>query len=241
MLSNIWELGTAFYDKLLLSPNEILAQSRVQISKTAMGFPLEFRVDFIDGEPLSTRARFTNEYLPKENFEASETLRRFFEKAPMELRYMSGGADVAKLADGRWVIIEFNFGATSGTMSPEYFPIDANLLYSRILGHPTFYIQKLNSLHSKGLRAEVDYLRTLKHVRPLFWKYEGLRDVSVAEAGKYFRDLYLEEWSQNPTSDRAADTLQQIHQLFDFWKDQENVKDLIRGAENFVQANLIPN
>ncbi len=56
-------------------------------------------------------------------------MRDFFKTAPPEMRHLSGGADVARLADGRWVIIEFNFGASSVTMWPGYFPIESKELW----------------------------------------------------------------------------------------------------------------
>lgn len=62
MLSNKWELGGIFLNKLLIKDDEFLIQSRVKIAKTELGVPLELRVDFVDGEPVHSRARFTNEY-----------------------------------------------------------------------------------------------------------------------------------------------------------------------------------
>lgn len=240
MLKNQWEIAGAFVNKLLVNEKGMLAQSRVKIAKTAMGMPLEFRVDFLDGEPVSSRCRFTTEYLAEESRQAAAVLTQFFEKAPEEMRYLSGGADIARLEDGSWVIVEFNFGNTSGTLSPRYFPIESNLLISSIKGTPTPLIAELENVFSTGAGAQTAYLKKLKHVRPLFWKAYGLEDLSVAEAGKYFRDRELDAWTAAgaPNPIIAQDTLGRIRAVLEEWNTQEDVARLIRGAEMYVNTRL---
>lgn len=238
MKSNRWEISTAFVNQLLINSEELLVQSRVKIAKTEMGFPIEVRVDFIDGESVHSRVRFGSEYLPDETKEAAEVLNQFFKKAPEPLRYMSGGADIAKLMDGSWVIIEFNFGSASGTLSPRYFPIDSNLLISNLQGHATPLIQYLENNFKNGLEAQLNSLNSLKNVRPLFWKANGLSDLSVSEEGKYYRDRYLQEWEKNPTRENAEIVMNEIRSLLADWNQQEDIQNLILGAEYYLNRKL---
>lgn len=241
MSENIWELGTAFYNRLLVRPQKILVQSRVNIAKTEMGFPMEFRVDFIDGEPIFSRARFGTEYMPDETKQAGEILKQFFLKAPEPLKYTAGGADVALLADGNWVIIEFNFGSASGTMNPHYFPVESNLAISFLQGKKTPFITNLDTVFIGGLGAQIAELKKLNHIRPLFWKGNGLADLSVAEVGRYFRDRHLENWALNPSKESGEQVLATIRSLFDDskWRDQEDIQNLIVSSENFVARKLL--
>lgn len=234
MLSNKWELGGIFLNKLLLKDDEFLIQSRVKIARTELGAPLELRVDFVDGEPVHTRARFSNEYLPIEINGAASVIRNFFERAPEEYRYLSGGADVALLEDGTWSIIEFNFGNMSGSLDPRHFPVDANLFYSKLANKQTPFIHELETIFNAGPKAQLSYLMKLHHVRPIFRKTD-LSEISVAEVGKYFRDRYLQQYDLNPSASKATEVLGEIHQILQPWEEQEDVSNLIKGAEYYLK------
>lgn len=237
LLINIWELGATFLNRLLIDDSKLLVQSRVKIAKTALGAPLEMRVDFIDGEPVHSRARFSTEYLPQETQGASDVIKNFFARAPEKFRYLTGGADVALLEDGSWTIIEFNFGSSSGTLNPYYFPIDANLFYTKLQGFETPFLRDLDRVFHGGLEEQINYLEQLKNVRPLFWKPK-ITDISVTEVGKYFRDLYLEKYNQNPTSENAEKTLASIREMLSPWKDQEDVRNIIKSAEYYLHKRV---
>src|SRR5690606_22656371 len=122
-----------FIYRFLTDPEPIIFQERLQIARTPLNETYEFRVDFLDCEPMNSFPRYTQEYL-NDGAIAEMVLREFCKRAPQEFQYMSGGADVAKLSDGTWKIIEFNFGANSGGMDPYLYTIPYHNMISRLTG-----------------------------------------------------------------------------------------------------------
>jgi acyl-CoA reductase-like NAD-dependent aldehyde dehydrogenase len=240
MTSGFYETGSKMVTKLLTNPNELLIQERVKIAKTDLGFPVEIRVDFVDGEPVHSRGRYTHEYLGPEMKEAEEVLRRFFARAPEPVQLLAGGADLARLEDGRWIFIEFNFGANSGTLQPNLFPIESNLFLSKLKGRNTPLITQLEAAFSGGVGAQRAYLTGIKAETDKWYK-ASIDDMSLAEVSRYFRDRYLSEWLKNPTAASAQVTLNKIRHMLNGFGGPNNrdLPLLILGAENFINKNLM--
>jgi hypothetical protein len=196
---------------------------------------MEFRIDFIDGEAVHGRHRFGHEYLPDEIRAAKEFLNDFFRHAPPELRQLAGGADVARLVDGSYLIIEFNFGGSSGTLMPHFFIVESNLYISALQGKPTPLIQSFEATFKQGTGAQNTYLKSLTRER-FVWEKKNLSDLSAVEAGQWFRDKHLQNWQKNPSRDHARTTLNNIRELFEGLgvEDRETFDRLIAGAQSYL-------
>lgn len=239
MLMQVYATGTKFVQKLLTSPDELLAQERMKIGKTALGFNQEIRVDFMDGEPVSARSRYSHEYLREEEAEAKAVLRELFEKAPEKMKYMCGGADLVKLEDGSWKLVELNPGPYSGSISARTFPIETNRFISELSGQQTPMIQELEALVTQPAETQKAYLKKLK-VQEEKWNKLSAADISVAEVGKYLRDRLLDGWMTEPTRERGDALLVHLRTAFAD-VNPATVRDLallVRGAEDFIQAKL---
>lgn len=232
-----WEIGSLFVKKLLLAHETIVAQQRVVIDKTELGYPFEMRIDFVDGEAVIGRTRFSLEYQPEAIEKASSIINEFFKRAPEEFRYLSGGADVARLSDGRWVVIEFNFGPYSGTLAPEYYPIESHQYVSILQGQKTAFLKELEAVYQAGQDARIKKLKSLKHIRSVWWRHEE-SEASVEDIGRYFRDRMLQDWAaQGADPSQAQATLDAIRSLFAAYE-IEPVKRLIESAEHYVRRTL---
>jgi len=239
-ISNIpFETGSKMLIKLLLNPNDLLIQKRVKIAKTNLGFPMEIRVDFLEGTAINSRPRYTHEYLRPQMNEAEKFLNQFFKRAPTELRMLSGGADLVKLESGQWVFMEFNVGSGSGSIKSEVFPIDTNIFLTRLQDHPTPLIQWLESTFRAGIDAQKKLLLKAG-VEKEQWHKESIDDISLAEFAKYFRDRYLDEWSSNPTRENGIQTLLSIKTLFEDLGSESNrdLPLLKLGAELYINNSL---
>ncbi len=240
MLAEDYETGPKFLNMLLAQPDDLLVQARVDIAKTEMGFNQEFRVDFMDGEAVYSKLRFSHEYMPEEAEQAKRVIDEFFKKAPPEFRHLSGGADVARLPDGRFVIIEFNFGSSSGTLMPRLFPVDSNEFITALQGKSTPFIQKLEGVFASGIEGQRAYLKSLKREKELWFK-ESFEDLSVAEVGKWLRNRYLQEWAKSPSRESAEETIKKLQSVFDglATPGNEDLDNLIRGAKYYIERKLL--
>lgn len=227
-----WEMGTRFVFQLLKNPDQLMFQYRMKIAKTQMGHPKEFRVDFIDGEAVHSRPRFSPEYLLPESQEAARAFNEFFKKVPHELRTLSGGADVAKLEDGSWTIIEFNFGPYSGTFTPHYFTFDYHQMISFIAGQPTQWLSEMQNVAKGGFESRAQYLQKLKYVRPLFEKKEPFEELSVYEVVRFFRDLDFEAFFKNPNREKAQDLREEYRKLLTPYMNNESIRILWQTIDN---------
>ncbi len=240
MEQSFYETGSKMITKLLVDPKDLLIQQRVKIKKTDLGLPTEVRVDFIDGEAVHSRARYTHEYMGPDLKEAEAVLNKFFARAPVEFRHLSGGADVAKTEDGRWVVIEFNFGSNSGTLAPELFPIEANLFFSKLRQRRTPLIRNLDRAFDGGVDAQREYLKSL-HEEKDKWQKKSIREMSMAETARYFRDRYLDRWLKNPTKAGADQVLKDLSAMVEGVGTANN-RDfplLIHGTRNFMNRELM--
>lgn len=234
--------NTKFLNALLSSPDHLLIQGRVDIAKTEMGGNMEFRVSFLDGEPVFVRNRFSHEYIPEEAEEAKRVVAGFFKNLPPEfakLKYLAGGADVAKTTEGKWVVIEWNFGTAEGTLTPVILPIDYHLLLSSLQGKNSKVIENLKRVFESGPDAQNAYLKQLKVEKELWFKY-SLNDISMVEVARHFRNLYLEKWRENPTEEAAVETLRQLNRMLDGVgkPDNEDLRKVRIGAESYLSRKL---
>lgn len=188
------EMGARFIQKLLADPNDLIIQKRAILARTELGYPLEVRVDFLHGESVTGRPRFNAEYQPEAVEQAKEVINEFFRKAPPEFKFLCGGADVARLADGSWIIIEFNYGVTSGTLVPGYYPIESHQYFSNLQSRPTPFLASLESTYQEGIDAQRARLKKLQFERALWWR-RGPQDLAVEDIARYFRDRMLEDWN----------------------------------------------
>gem|GEM_PF-3784675 len=234
-----YETGTKMIAKFLVKPEDLLIQQRVVLAKTSLGMPVEIRVDFIDGEAVHARPRYTHEYLGREMLEAQEVLNQFFARAPESLRRMAGGADLAKLEDGRWMFMEFNFGSNSGTLSPELFPIEANLWLSRLRGEPTLLVRELESARAAGVDGMRAYLGRLRQHRDI-WQKRDISEMSRTEVAKYFRDRALDHWMARPTRESGETAIAEFRRVIEGMYEPGNreLELLVLGMENAVRSRL---
>ncbi len=236
----VFATGTKFITKLLSSPGDLLAQERMKIAKTPLGFNKEIRVDYIDGEPVCARARFSHEYLREEEEEALAVMRELFARAPEELRYLCGGADLVKLEDGSWKLVELNPGPYSGSIAARVFPIETNRFVSVLQGKPTWLMAELEALCGKPPEEQRAYFKAM-HTEEEKWQKRGLEEISVAEVAKYVRDRALDRWRQEPTRENAEKTLAALREAFE-GVNSPTVRDLallVRGAEDYLNAKLL--
>lgn len=232
--------GLKFIVQLLMDHDQILVQERVQLASTQLGFPLEFRVDFLYGQAIASNLRYSHEFYPVEADEAKAALNQFFAQAPTEIKMLSGGADVAQLASGQYVILEFNFGASSGSLLPEIFPVRSNLIKSNLQGRQTPLIEKLEGIFDQGLEAQKTYLLSLQEETDL-WIKRNIAQMSRSEVARYFRDRYLQEWSKNPSTSTKDSLIQRLTTLLTpvFSNNTRDGDLLLKGAENYMSLTLM--
>lgn len=212
ILENNWETNTKFVWALLADYEAIMVQKSEQIAKTELGYNQEYRVDFIDGVPVFARIRFGNEYYWDECEQAKKVFEQFMQKAPLSIQKMSGGADLAKTTDGRWILIEFNFGTASGTLAAEYYPFEFNQMIMELTGKPTALIKMLESDFQSGLAAQRQRIMQAKLEKPKWWK-TNINEISKLEYAKWFRDRHIKQFQKNPTAQNAAATIQNVESL----------------------------
>lgn len=241
--NHIYNIYNSFLYKLIFEPNDLLIQSRVKVAKTEMGFNKEFRVDFLDGETVSVRQRYGYDYLPEESRLAGEALNNFFSKAPEQLRRLSGAADIAILEDGSFVVFEFNFGGgVSGTLMPQYYPIESNNYYATLLGRPTRSQIFLEKIYAQGPERQKQLLLKLKNEKPVWWR-TSYREVSRLEYAKWLRDRYLNDWQKNPTREYGETLIKQLESVLDgaFSAENRDPQKILLGAKYYILKRVSSN
>ena len=227
-----------FMHAFLRAPETILVQERLDLQFTDLGFPLEFRVDFLDGEAVRAETRHSREYYPEFAKAAMRFLNGFFAKAAPQYRYLSGGADVAILKNGKKASIEFNVGAES-----EYIdagaghPVLANLYLSKILGRPTPLIKALRAVAFRSVAEQAVYLNKLDRIlgRSRWGDFSNVSE----EAFRYMRDLKLEAWLKSPTRAAARTVLRNLKSLESkLHRDDDVLRVYVKEAESFFKRRL---
>ncbi|MBF0207462.1 MAG: aldehyde dehydrogenase family protein [Oligoflexia bacterium] len=245
------ENGSKFINRLLFvevdnneqkinqTPN-FLFQEHTQIAQSELGFDREVRVDYIDGEPVNARGIFSHEYSREDEEEAIRVIQIFFSKAPAEFNLLSGGANVAKLEDGRWAILELNAGTSSGSTIPLFFPIEANHFISNLQGHNTPLIEKLESAFHSPIENQRQFILSFTTEEEKWYK-KSLADISQAEIAKWLRDRYIDEWRKHPTKNNADQTLTNINTLFQGLggKFNSDFPLLRKGAANYLNQKML--
>lgn len=202
-----------FVNQLLVGSDKMLIQKKLNMAQTAMGSPMEFRVDFIYGQAVNARMRFGLEYYPEIQEAAMKALNEFMKKAPSQIKGLSGGADVALTKDGRFVIFEFNFGGASGTLSPEYYPFEANRIFSKLQNKKTWLLQELDRVHKLTIAEKRAFILSFKNEKPIWWK-TGVQEISQIEWAKELRDLILNDWrAKGSLKATAPETYEHIKAL----------------------------
>ena len=196
---------------LIMHPEDVLIQQKLDIAKTDADNLMEFRVDVFDGHVVNSSFRYGLEYFPEEAQGAGKMVQRFFNRAPKAARYFTGGLDVCMLKDGTFKIIETNPGAQSSFINAATYPISANEALSKLLGKRTPLLKKLDEIYSNGPTAQVQFLMTLG-VR----EADGLtsiRDITKFDFLSWLRDRYLDEWTRTPTEENRKKTLRQMRKV----------------------------
>ncbi len=195
----------AFVYDLIFNPKRIIVQKGINIGKTPAGFPLEFRIDFLDGEPVLACLRHSWEFLPVEIERVKTALRDFFVSAGFPYHYLSGGADIAITEEGKVRLIEFNFGAESGFMN---IGVRANLYASELQGKATPLIALLEATFQQALPEQIAFFRTVP--TSVFAHPDVNEAFSIYE---WFLNRYLEEWRKHPSSAYAAEVFSNLQAL----------------------------
>lgn len=231
-----------FMYALLREPQSLLVQGKLDIALTDLGKPLEFRVDFVDGEAVRALGRHSTEFYPQEAELAKRFLTQFFAKAPAQYRYLSGGADVMFLKNGEMKFIEFNFGAQSEFIDAGAgYPVIPNIYMSNLLGEPTPLIRELNRLVNWPAAKQARYLLSLdrKLGKGKWGDYSGVS----FEAFHYLRNLRLVEWAKKPTREGADALIRDLGELIKFLAprnkaDQNELTEYINDIRPFIEKSL---
>ncbi len=234
-----YDTGTKFLHSLVHDPDVLIVQQRVRFAKTPLGLPREVRVSFIDGEAVYARPRHTNEPLGADIERAKQVITDFFARAPEQLRYLAGGADVAFLEDGRPMILEFNMGANDGTILAEDFPVECNRFMSALQGRPTVLIEQLEAAYEAGPEACRAYLGGLtNHFEQ--WTKASWDDVSIPEVAKWFRDRRLQDVSATPTAGEVVSAIADIEAMTQGLVSSENreLAMLLHGTKLHLNERL---
>lgn len=234
---------TRFVRQLLVEPSVLLIQQNIELAQTQQGATMEFRVDFMNGKAISSRMRFGLEHYPDEMKKAMAVVDDFFAKAPKEIQALSGGADVALTLDGRWIMFEFNFGGTSGTLYAEYYPFESNQIFSYLLGRPTPLLNKLSELSKLSAHEQNEFIKKQKHEKPVWWKF-AISEISQLEWAKVLRDEYLKKWSQSANKASEVEELKNnLHELIFELGSHGNMdfKRLLETADDYIQRELDKN
>jgi hypothetical protein len=218
------------YD-LVYNPTRIIVQEAIEIASTARGVPMEFRVDFIDGEPVLVCPRHSQEILPAEAKQAENALGDFFSAAPLSYRYLSGGADVAITTEGKVRLIEFNFGAESGFMENG---VQANRYASILQGKPTPLIKSLRKIFYAPLAAQHAFLREVSN--SVLAHPQVNDEIHVYE---WLRDRYLQVWQTHPTPAKGRRVLERLAAIFSVAPRRlaKATMDLYEDAKVYVEKN----
>jgi hypothetical protein len=201
--------GARFVLQLLLDPQVLIVQERLDVMQTQSGQPMEFRVDFMFGEPVGVRMRYGYEYAPNESEMAMTVLREFLQKAPPEVRHLSGGADVGFLKNGKAIIFEFNFGGASGTLYPEYYPFEANQIFSYLKGSRTPLLDRAYAILEWPIEEQRDFVKSQRNEKPIWWK-TNIADISQLEWARWLRDQHLERWRKS--EDRSGESTEEVRE-----------------------------
>jgi hypothetical protein len=100
-------------------------------------------------------------------------------------------------------------------------------------------LKKLNEIFAAGIDHQRAYLSTLKYERSLEWR-NGMKDLSVEDIGKYFRDRYLEEWTQaGAPGEEGKEVMKRIELMFEGYS-SDPIQRLKEGADQYIRATGKP-
>lgn len=229
---------------LLTRPDEVFAQEALDVMKSKNGQPIEFRVDFIEGEAVRTESRFSYENHFDLEQKAMDAVNRFFAQAPSNQKHLMGGADVIFLKNGETRFIEFNIGARSGYINAGYDPIPAQMYLQALTGYQTQFLKELYHLlevmlregHIKPLN---EYLKmtTRRAALGSLDKKRSVYDTGYDELFLFFQQETLRIYSQNPKSFDRERALRLLHKMY-LKLGKENKSDLLKRAWTDAQVVL---
>ena len=221
----------------LFRPEQIIVQERLALRLTRLGSPIEFRVDFLDGEPVQSHLRHTGEYYPEESRTAADAVRALFVRAPARYRYLAGGADVAIDSEGRARVIEFNFGAESYFMNAGVF---ANYYAARVAGLPMPLLSLLERVFATPLATQRAFVERIGE------SALGHPEVDATYGVFYWlRDRWLADLRDRSPRADATTTLRALRELLGVRstvadKDRNHLDELLLGAEDYVARAAAP-
>ncbi|MEK6579619.1 MAG: hypothetical protein AABZ55_10370 [Bdellovibrionota bacterium] len=223
---------TQFVYAWIHHPAQVLAQAKLPIAKTALGFPMEFRVDFVAGVPTLSMARHSNEYYPEEAKAAEKYFKNFLEDMNAHGHSnMTGGADVIRLKNGEWKIIELNMGTESGFAEAHFSPVNANSIVAQLSGRPTTMQIKLEEIFAQPLKVQRQYLEELNRTA----KQNYLEEVAV-----WLRDRHLQEWDQGGRKKSGTALIEQLSTLLEGLgqgkKGRKTFAEIEISARNYIEG-----
>ncbi len=229
VIANKGDRATKIMSALLIHPEDLLVQRKLDLKKTFSGTPLEFRVDYLDGEPLAVSCRHGWDYnTPEDKLAAMNFVSDFFKNAPAPFKHLSGGADVAFTKDGKIMFIELNIGCESGFLEPEVSPVHLQTYISNLTGKMTPKLQELFDMLDRPWIFQKNFLKNLAH--------DPLLKEKPEEVLRWFCDQSIDRWKQHPT---PGSNIKLLAEIEDLSKTMPGEKDVLHDIFLDAQHQLL--
>jgi hypothetical protein len=229
VITNKGDRATKIINSLLVHPEDLLVQRQLDLKKTFSGTPLEFRVDYLDGEPLAVSGRHGWDYNSAEDkMAAMKFVSDFFKNAPTPFKHLSGGADVAFTKDGKIKFIEFNIGCESGFLEPEVSPVHLQTYISNLTGKLTPKLTELIDVLDQPWNSQKKFFQNLSR--------DPLLKEKPEEVLRWFCDQSIDRWKNHPTLSSKNKLLAEIEELSETMPGEKDVlHDILLDARHYLQ------
>ncbi len=221
-------------DALVFNPHFLLFQRRLPIATDVFGNPVEFRVDFINGSAVTVNSRYSTAPALSELQEVRDFFSRNFENAPGKFRFLAGGADVIKLQDGSYKLIEFNFGGESGFLDFSGNPYSVASYISALTGRKAPIIEYTDRMVTETDPAKKRQL--IYHVRAHLNRNAGLpydgnyaTFLAVVQMRIAVREKIIGDFAALPQSERKTKAPEVIKLMEELFANRDGHEDWVLG------------
>ncbi len=227
---------SGFLNSLLIDPMPI----RAVIAREENSY----QVTFVDGQPVQAQPRLSFAYNPEKEALAKQAVNAYFKQNPHDPNRLIGSAEISFDPSGNAHIHAFNQPEDINRFLAPEKPLQFNYLLSRILGHTTRPLNRLEgkfnaALQSHSVSPLIRYLNEAWSMDEYVYGAHQLRDdFSADEAFLFFRDHYLQHFAASKSAQSARETLQQLRSLYEGLKDQDNreLKQIYLASEKYLQS-----